>query len=461
MHRCFTGVACTLLIGAGATAQVSLAPSFPFLTLSTDDHLGGAVAGIADFDGDGVRDVLVGSFLSSAGSTAFAGIARIYSGAAGTILRQYAGGATGDEFGAAVADAGDVDNDGKPDFIVGMPQSQSFLGVGGKVFVYSGATGATLHTIPSTAANARFGCSVAGLGDVNGDGFGDFVVGARTHLTRGRAFVLSGQTGAVIHMLSGSAQAREFGAAVGGAGDVNNDGVPDIVVGDPSDSTLIDTGGAAFVFSGATGALLHSSFGATEYGEQGSGVAGIGDINGDGFDDVAVGAPYEGPMYEGIVRVHSGQDWSILHTLTSDQPSSSVGLSVAGIGDATGDGVPDILAGAPDEEPSGSVKLYSGSTGALVRSVPGLWENGDFGAAVAGAGDLNGDGLADLLVGSPRERVNVDLNPSWFITGTARALLTQRSNPGACEGDINGDGVVDFLDLNALLGRYGVTCPAR
>lgn len=461
MHRCLTGVACTLLIGAGATAQVSLAPSFPFITLSTDDHLGGAVAGIADFDGDGVRDVLVGGFLSSTGSTAFAGIARIYSGAAGTILRQYAGGATGDEFGAAVADAGDVNNDGTPDFIVGMPQSQNFLGVGGKVFVYSGATGATLHTITSTAANARFGCSVAGLGDVNADGFGDFVVGARTHPTRGRAFVLSGQTGAVIHTLSGSPGAQAFGTVVGCAGDVNNDGVPDIVVGDPSDSTLIDTGGAAFVFSGATGALLHSSFGATEYGSLGSAVDGVGDLDADGFDDVAVAAPDEGSNYEGVVRVHSGQDWSVIRTLTGDQPFTELGISAAGVGDATGDGVPDILVGAPNEEPKGSVKLFSGSTGALVRSVPGLWENGEFGAAVAGAGDLNGDGLADLLVGSPRELVNVNLNPSWSITGTARAVLTQRPNPGACEGDINGDGVVDFLDLNALLGRYGVTCPAR
>ncbi len=209
-------------------------------------------------------------------------------------------------FGWAVAGVGDVDGDGTPDLLVGAP----FQPVGdntnqGQAFVLSGATGNLLFTLntPDEAENTLFGAAVAGVGDVDGDGTPDLLVGAPDqtvdgNASQGQAFVLSGFDGSLLHTLNNptpQADAR-FGAAVAGVGDVNGDNIPDLLVGaDEQDVDGNNSQGQAFVFSGADGSLLHTLNNPTPQASAsfGAAVAGVGDVNGDDRSDLLVGAPFQ------------------------------------------------------------------------------------------------------------------------------------------------------------------------
>jgi hypothetical protein len=178
--------------------------------------------------------------------------------------------------------------------------------------------------------------------------------------------VFSGQTWALLHTLvsPNEEELGEFGHSVGGAGDVNGDGIPDIVVGAPYEDppgTPFDAG-RAYIFSGRSGESLHELISPNETpgGYFGRAVAGVGDMNGDGYDDVMVGAnrenPGSGPEGAGRAHIFSGRTGRLLYTLVSpnEEQWGYFGYSVAGAGDVNGDGHPDVMVGAYNETPSGS-----------------------------------------------------------------------------------------------------------
>src|SRR4029079_2248684 len=148
------------------------------------------------------------------------------------------GAAAGDQFGASVDGAGDVNGDGFADIIVGAPNANAAGTDSGLAKVFAGPSGTLLYTFTGAAAVDHVGCSVSGCGDLNGDGHADVVIGAFGADTNGTdsgsVKVYSGLTGAQMFAFNGTAAGDWFGFAVDGDGDTNNDGVPDIVIGAPA-----------------------------------------------------------------------------------------------------------------------------------------------------------------------------------------------------------------------------------
>ncbi len=379
-----------------------------------------------DFDGDGFADVAVGAPSSrdpGASVRIFRGSPTGVAAAASTVLAAPADSA---QFGYLVASAGDVDGDGFGDLLVAAKRSPTRAG---SVEVYLGsATG-----LRSTAARSigalddTFDLALAGLGDVNGDGFGDVAIGAQ-HATAngltqaGTVGVYLGSSAGLASTpsvtLAGSAQAELFGNAVAGAGDVDGDGFADVVVGAFSARSGSDATGRVSVFHGAASGLRSSASRVIDggAGRQGFGqsVAGVGDLNGDGYADIAACRDTFVDMVADNVLVFLGSATGIGATPARIYQSAVVddgfGYSIAGAGDVNGDGFGDLLIGAHNASPggrmrAGTAQLFLGSAAGPSMSAlvtfEGVGAVDQFGLSVASAGDVNGDGFADVIVGAP------------------------------------------------------------
>ncbi len=379
------------------------------------DQLGFSVASAGDVNGDGVPDFIVGAPSADPGGRAYAGSVYVHSGVNGFLLYQKDGEAAWDNFGWSVAGAGDVNGDGRADFIVGaLNADPGGRSGGGSVYVYSGASGALLYQKDGGAADDWFGQSVAGAGDVNGDGRADFIVGAPGAdpggvSGAGSAYVYSGADGSLLHRKDGTAWGDAAGYSVAGVGDVNGDGRADFIMGalqaDPGGRA---DAGSAYVYSGADGSLLYQRDGAAQNDAFSWSVAGVGDINGDGRSDFMVGAPFADPggrANAGSTYVYSGANGSLLYQKDGEAAGDDFGWSVAGAGDVNGDGKADFIVGAPSASPgdssgAGSAYVYSGANGSLLYQKDGSAVDDNFGYSVSGIGDVNGDGRADFIVGA-------------------------------------------------------------
>ncbi len=343
------------------------------------------------------------------------------------------------KLGHSVDAAGDVNGDGKDDFIVGAP---AYSGWSGAAFVYSGANGSLLYQ-KFGATYEEFGYSVGGAGDVNGDGKADFIIG--TYKDTGSVYVYSGANGNLLYQING-AGGSSFGYSVNGAGDVNGDGKADFIVGAPTENP-----NKARVFSGATGGLLYQKNG---YGQFGYSVAGTGDVNGDGKADFIVGAPDSG---NGSASVYSGADGSLIYQKNSTYPVILLGLSVDGAGDVNADGKADFIVGAPLTETQegytvGSAYVYSGANGNVLYSKEGAFSSGSppfFGWSVAKAGDTDADGKGDFIIGAPRTDTASlsEAGAAYLYSGADGSLLFQRT--GTASGDSLGYSVSGGLDMKA------------
>ncbi len=348
----------------------------------------------------------------------------------------------GDEFGKSVG-TGNFNGDGFDDIVVGIPMFDPGSGTdAGKVAVYSGKNGTPLFEVDGSAAGDNFGWSVScSVGDVDFDGYSEIVVGAPLHdtggLDAGRAYVISGQSGATLFAFDGFAAGVHHGWSVSGAGDINLDGHPDILVGAP----LHDTGGLdagrAYVYSGKDSSTLHTFDGITAGDNFGWSVSCVGDINLDSYSDVAVGAPMASPSS----LLNAGQAyvfWNLqgAAAFTSRDgfaTGDNFGWSVS-TGDTNGDAYPDLMVGAPCTDPSsindaGSVYVYE--TVANLIPVPltptaqydGLAVDDAFGRAICGIGDVDNDGDCDLIVGAPDDHVCVQEGRLFVISGSKRTLV--------------------------------------
>ena len=322
----------------------------------------------------------------------------------------FLGDAAGDQFGRSVSGAGDVNGDGFADLIVGASGDDNNGSYSGSARVFSGLDGSVLHTFLGDAAGDRFGRSVSGAGDVNGDGFDDLIVGAYgdddNGSSSGSARVFSGVDGSVLHTFLGDAAGDYFGSSVSGAGDVNGDGFDDLIVGAFGDDDNGSNSGSARVFSGVDGSVLHTFLGDAAGDRFGRSVSEAGDVNGDGFDDLIVGAygDDDNGSFSGSARVFSGVDGSVLHTFLGDATADFFGTSVSGAGDVNGDGFADLIVGADGDDDngtySGSARVFSGVDGSVLHTFLGDAAGDRFGRSVSGAGDVNGDGFDDLIVGA-------------------------------------------------------------
>ena len=224
-----------------------------------------------------------------------------------------------------------------------------------------------------------------------------------------------------------------MGYSVASAGDVNCDGVDDIIVGAIGVQVGGVDRGAAFVYSGADGSELHRFDGINASGNFGFSVSGAGDVDGDGYDDVIIGAPYVNSMTrtnEGRAYVYSGFDGHKLHRFDGANSEDRLGFAVSGAGDINGDGLADLLVSSLwfDEghlTNSGAVDIFSGADGSLLRHFPGGSPEDYFGYSVSAAGDVDADGVPDVIIGAANANISgkSDAGRAYVYSGASGRKL--------------------------------------
>ncbi len=402
----------TLLVGSIASLALPAAGQGVLLEIhgGTSDFFGVAVGGAGDIDGDGRPDVVVGASYADVGGIDN-GRADVVSSATGLAIRVIAGFASGDQLGSSVAGIGDVDADGVPDLLIGAIHSNTVANDAGSAYVISGANGSVLASHHGALPTDWFGSSVAAAGDVDNDGIPDYAIGAANGVFNavksGYVRVLSGATGTLLFNAAGDSSSDRFGTGLAGAGDADGDGFDDVVIGAPHDDPNGAESGSVFVRRGPSGAL-YRHFAGTFDAAFGTSVAGVGDVDGDGLDDVCAGAIWEdGPglaIDGGSARVLSPRTGGEIHALFASLANEAFGFSVAGVGDVTGDGTPDFAVGAWSDNgggtQAGSARVMSGATGAIELVVDGFGPTDGLGYAMASAGDVNQDGVPDVFIGA-------------------------------------------------------------
>ncbi len=451
---------------------------FKILNRDTLDEAGIAITGVGDVNRDGRADLLIGvKYDGSAGHEAGAAyvvlgktdgatadLAEVGAGRGGFKIT---GEAAGDHTGYAVAGPGDVDRDGVADLLVGgryndaagKDAGAAYLvrgkADGGEIKLRDVASGLGGFKILGQIANDYAGFSVAPAGDMNGDGARDLLIGAHYNdaggATAGAVYVVFGKTGGGVVDLDnvargvggfrivGQAAGDQAGWSVAALGDMNGDGRGELLIGAPTNAGGGTKSGAAFVvFGKATGTEVRlASLGTAGFrivGERGTdnagwSVASAGDMNGDGRGDLVIGARANdangtdsGAAYVvwgkaattavNLDNVATGKGgFKILGQAAGDY----AGWSVAGIGDVNGNGVPDLLVGAvrhdtPAANAGAAYVVYGKKSGTAIRLADVAAGTGGFrivgeaagdwaGTSVAAGGDINGDGRPDLLVG--------------------------------------------------------------
>ena len=464
--------------------------------MNAGDRSSGSISSAGDINGDGLDDILIGAYGASVNDQKRTGKAyvifghsqfgqdRVFNlstldGSNGFVIN---GINAEDRLGWSGSEAGDVNGDGLSDFLVSAYRADpNGRDAAGEVYVIFGHLQlgqrgvfdiATLNGMNGFVINGvdildGSGFSVGHAGDVNGDGFGDILVGAHeadphSQSAAGKIYVVFGYSqlgeagilnlseldGTNGFVINGISKENWSGFSVSTAGDVNGDSLDDILIGAPDPDDINHRGrGKAYVILGHTDLGKNASLelsalngvngfvinGISDGDRCGYSVSSAGDINGDGLDDILIGAPAgpngrdsAGKTYVIFGNAQLGQsgvfDLSTLNgvngcVINGINPSDRSGFSVSGAGDINGDALGDILIGAPDADPNGPGSgaayvifgrtyfeqainvstLYDGTHGFVIH---GCHLNDRNGAAVSDAGDINGDGLGDLLVGA-------------------------------------------------------------
>ena len=373
------------------------------------------------------------------------------------VLREWDGEGANDQFGWIARNVGDVDGDGVTDFVTSAPTKNVGGEAAGRIYVYSTKTGRLLWRADG-APGDRLGTGVEGAGDVNRDGVPDVVAGAPG---AGKAYVYSGKDGKVLLTLFAENKDDDFGRHAAGAGDVDRDGYADVIVGAPKNGAGGPGAGRAYVYSGRDGRALLTLTGERAGDAFGSTVAGYSDAR---HRFLIVGAPGAGPRKTGRVYVYEGLSSRPKFVIDSDETGSALGLMfVSVLGDVDGDGVPDVYAsdwsnGARGDS-TGRVYVHSGRDGRLLRTLTGETAGEGFGIGPATAGDVDGDGRADLIVGAwqyggaaasgGRAYLYSGADGRLLATYTCRVPGDTFGFDAVGMGDVDGDGTTDFLITSA------------
>src|SRR5262245_28207026 len=493
----------------GAIYPLTIDPTLSWMGESNqaDAGFGTWVSSAGDVNGDGYGDVIVGAPYFDNGQ-ADEGRAFVYLGSATGLSASPDWTAESDQIGAqmgtSVATAGDVNNDGYSDVLIGARffdngetnEGAAFLFLGSQTFASDpqGTPSNADWIAESNQTNGQAGLSVSTAGDVNGDDYDDVLIDVRKYddgetdegavfLFLGSQTIASDPNGTPLNAAwtaEGDQVIAEFGSSVAAAGDVDHDGYSDVIVGAVGFGSGQPGEGRAYVYLGsATGLATNPAW--TLEGNQDharfSTVSTAGDVNGDGYDDVIVGADGfdNGQTDEGRAYVYFGSasgpstnsDW----TAEGDQAGGNFGVAVSTAGDVNGDGYSDVIVGAHlfafGEAQEGRSFLYLGS--ALGLSTTPTWTgegnqvNAFFGLSVATAGDVNGDGYDDFMVGAYGfDNGQTDEGAAFLYLGEPPPVLYDRKISATSGGftgtldggdsfaspegigDLNGDGIQDL-----------------
>jgi len=315
-----------------------------------------------------------------------------------TILGEWDGEAANDQFGWIARNIGDVDGDGIPDFVTSAPTSKAAGPDAGRIYVYSTKSGKLLWKADGHAGD-QLGTGLEAAGDTNGDKVPDVIASAPGG---GYVNIYSGRDGRILRTLRAENVKDDFGRHVEGVGDVNRDGYADVFVGAPNNSAAGDQAGRAYVYSGKDGRILLQLSGEKAGDNFGSAVAGFSDAQ---HTFLLVGAPGAGPKHTGRTYVYGGLSGVPIFTIESDETGSALGyMFLSVLGDVDGDGVPDVYASDWTNNakgPStGRVYIHSGKDGHRLFALTGETAGEGFGTSPSVAGDVEGDGHADFIVGA-------------------------------------------------------------
>lgn len=389
--------------------------------LNPADSFGEAVSTAGDVNGDGYDDVIIGARGDMHEGSTSNGNVYIYLGSANGLQANptfvMSGEDMGTEFGRSVGFAGDVNGDGYDDVLVG---AHAYMGHQGKVYLYFGSSSG-LSIQPNWTSlgenqSDEYGRSLYSAGDVNNDGYDDVVVGAsgytETLALQGKVYLYLGSASGLsqipVATYTGTTENEELGRSVFGGGDINGDGYGDIVVGAPGLTKGGETGtsiGMAYIFWGnsagigsASPTILSGESISDKFGES---VSIAGDVNGDGYDDVLVGAWETGKVY---IFLGNSTGISVEAMIITGTDRINFGRAVSSAGDVNGDGYDDILVGAHAQS-KGVLYIYLGSAMGINEAnlfvVVGEDATLGLGFYVAHAGDINNDGYSDIIGGAP------------------------------------------------------------
>ena len=399
----------------------------------------------------------------------------------------------GDEFGNSVASAGDFNGDGIDDIIVGaqLDDNNCTSRCGVAFIFFGGITGTKTSNadadviLNGQSDNDRFGVSVASAGDFNGDGKDDVIVGANLDDNNsadnsGSAFIFfGGITGTKTAdadadvILNGQSAGDAFGISVASAGDFNGDGKDDVIIGaDEDDNNSTTNSGSAFIFfGGITGTkradadadvILNGQSSNDRFGES---VASAGDFDGDGKDDVIVGAAFD---LNNVTNTQNGRAFIFFGGITATKRADAdadviingetsnglFGGSVASAGDFNGDGKDDVIVGAIETsmQEGAAYIFFGGITGTKTAGTDadvilnGQSAGDSFGFSVASAGDFNGDGKDDVIVGA-----YLDDNNSASASGSA--FIFFGGITGTKTADADADVILDGQSAGDNFGK--------
>jgi hypothetical protein len=428
---------------------------------TSDNYFGESLARAGDLNNDGYDDIIIGAH----GYNNKTGRVYVYYGS--SIMNSkpdliLTGETSLTDFGISLASVGDVNHDGYDDVIIGAPTYLSQ----GRAYIYFG--GDRMNNSPdfvmtgnsSELHNENFGRSVSGAGDVNNDGFDDFVIGDKYY-----AYIYYGRETLLIRhdlRLTPESMNDNFGRSLSGAGDVNNDGYDDVIIGASSFNS--GTGRAYLYFGGSnmdivaditfTGSNLNDEFGNLVFC--------AGDVNNDGYDDVLIKKSYD------VLYLYFGG--SEMDNISDIQVTAEIHnlISASSSGDVNNDGYDDIIMASYCYQFSGKSWIYFGGNNVdniADVTITGEIHDNDFGIKVANAGDVNKDGFDDLLVGAPgynryieNQKIcsyaqgivylyyggeNFDNTPDLVFKGNR--LYNRFGLNISSAGDLNGDGYSDIV----------------
>ena len=441
-----------------------------FAPIHGQSLFGSWIGRAGDRDGDGIDDLAIAAQSHPE--------LVVLSPVSGALLVHIAQADERDGLGLQLAPTGDLDGDGRPD-LISASRSE-------KVLVLAGDDLHTLFEVPNPTTAWGFGEGLAGGADVDGDGLDDLAAGNprgrnATNQTVGLVHLHSGRDGSELLRMEGAG--GRFGAALAFFPDADGDGREDLLSGAPwAVNSLGAASGKLYLLSSAHGGLLLEAEGHLTQALFGIAFAPIHDLDSDGRRDLAVGAPADrlltGPLPHGVVRALSGRDFSVLIEIVGPEPGDRFGEALVSLGDLDQDGVRDLVVGAPGHPVggvwnSGAVHAYSGATGRQLWTTLSDQTSAEFGRRVAALGDVDGDGLPDVLVQMPRffGGWNGPLGKVVVLSGHDGRRLAEVAGParfasGFGDGlaglpDLDGDGLAEFAFGDPLSDSAGATDAGR